>query len=143
MRLAAPLLSLALLSACSSEPVDPAPGRAACARIAERCHPYEALSLTASDCQRYAHANNGPACLSREAECLAACPSVADSGAADGALPSSPCASLVSLCHSAATAEVRACHDLGHLGDPAMCSARYDACVAECSPRDAGGSDLY
>lgn len=142
MKTALSLLSLLLLPACSSDTVDPAPGLAACARIAERCHPYEALSLTASDCHRYAHANNATVCLAREAECLAACPSVADAGSADASLPASLCAEIGALCHAATTPAGVACHELGHADDPAMCSARHDACVAECSPRDAGGSDL-
>ncbi len=142
MKTALSLLSLLLLAACSSDPVDPAPGLAACARIAERCHPYEAISLTAADCHRYAHANNAPACLAREPECLAACPTMADAGYADAGLAASQCAQIGAICHSATTPAGVACHELSHGSDPAMCVARHDACVAECSPRDAGGSDL-
>jgi|GEM_PF-867142 len=141
------ILSLALtsmlLAACSSEPVDNTAALAVCARLADRCHPYEAVSLTAADCHRYAHANNTAMCVAREPECLAACPTlsdagVGDAGSTDGALPPSQCTQLGSICHDSTTALGMACHDLGHGGTPATCAARYAACVAECSPRDAG-----
>lgn len=92
------------------------------ARLADRCHPYEAVSLTAADCHRYAHANNTAMCVAREPECLAACPTlsdagVGDAGSTDGALPPSQCAQLGSICHDSTTALGMACHDFGHPGD--------------------------
>lgn len=128
----------ALLTACSAEPVvDPA-GAAVCARLAERCDPYTAASLTAADCHRFGHANLTATCVARQAECLAACPSVPDAGAdVDGALPTSRCADLAARCDHATTPTGAACHALGHGGDPTACADRYDACVAACEPRDA------
>lgn len=137
------VLASMLLAACSSEPVDNTAALAVCARLADRCHPYETVSLTAADCHRYGHSNSTGMCVAREAECLAACPTVSDAGGRDagtpdGALASSQCAQLGSICHDSTTALGMECHDLGHGGAPTTCAARYAQCVAECSPRDAG-----
>lgn len=142
-----------LLAACSDEPAaNNAAGLAACALIGERCHAYESVSLVAADCHRYGHANNTAMCLARQSECLAACPVVTDAGATDaggGGTDAGPtdagradagtqCQQIGTLCHSTATTLGEQCHELGHHNDAAMCAARYDECIAECSGRDGG-----
>jgi len=45
------------------------------------------------------------------------------------------CDELGELCHPVMTDLGQECHELGHAGDPDVCTERYDECVEECSPK--------
>lgn len=44
-----------------------------CTFLANRCDPYDTGAGTAHDCHQLAHGNNVAMCISRMAECVAAC----------------------------------------------------------------------
>ena len=51
------------------------------------------------------------------------------------------CCELGAICHQPGqqTEDVRRCHNIGHLNDPAECRANYDECLALCAPLGEGG----
>ena len=59
-----------------------------CEAIATRCDPYDTGPGTAHDCHQLAHGNNVAMCVSRMAECFAAC-SPSDAATSDAATDAS------------------------------------------------------
>jgi hypothetical protein len=52
------------------------------------------------------------------------------------------CCELGAVCHEPGlqAADVKECHDIGHLNDPEACRESYERCLNVCRPRGEGGA---
>jgi hypothetical protein len=74
---------------CSDDHAHTTPMDPTCALLAAHCHGYDTGPGTPHDCHQVAEANNVPMCVSRQAECLAACPA-GDAGVRTDAAADAP-----------------------------------------------------
>ncbi|HTM45218.1 MAG TPA: hypothetical protein VL137_09710 [Polyangiaceae bacterium] len=110
-----------------------------CDQLGTWCHPFDHTTL-GHTCHETGHTGDVAACAAIYDECVALC-HPADAGGDAAVVQLGPnCEALASACDPFENNDGGTghdCHELGHMGDEAACTAQYSTCMAVCAPADA------
>lgn len=132
------------------------PDTTECEVIGELCHAADDGDGPLHDCHELGHSNDPAVCRERFGSCITQCLAVDDghggagggggvggaagaagaagAGGHGGHTQSPYCLALGELCHpvSSVSAALQECHELGHIGDAAVCEAQFTECATQC-----------
>ncbi len=121
-------------SADAGRSSDAADGGNSCASILATCAGSDDVDGLGNLCLRVASKDEVSTCAAVASECLAYCAGETESSGDAGDLDVAQCKAMGDTCHDfdTGTGLGNLCHEVGHSGNLAWCSAIYDDCVALC-----------